>query len=92
MKIRTEYVYPPVPFRNADWSAVDDDTYDGAEDSNCPIGRGATERDAINDLVAQLVSDAYDDGYSDGVKSYADDEAQERAEAVEERREYLEDR
>jgi hypothetical protein len=54
MKIRTEFVYPPIPIRSMDWSAVDDDTYDGAEDSHCPIGRGATEQEAIDDLKSQL--------------------------------------
>jgi hypothetical protein len=54
MNIRTEYVYPPIPDRRWDWSAVDDDTYDGAEDSHCPIGRGATEDEAIADLLEQI--------------------------------------
>lgn len=54
MKIRTEHVFPPIPDRRFDWSAVDDDTYDGAEDSHCPIGRGATEAEAIADLKEQL--------------------------------------
>jgi hypothetical protein len=53
MNIRTNFEYPPIPDRRFDWSAVDDDTYDGAEDSNCPIGRGATEQEAINDLIMQ---------------------------------------
>lgn len=34
MKISTAFVYPPIPDRRFDWSAVDDDTYDGAEDSS----------------------------------------------------------
>ena len=54
MKIRTEFVCPPIPIRNFDWSAVDDDTYDGAPDAHCPIGWGATEQAAIDDLLAQL--------------------------------------
>lgn len=54
MKIRTDYVYPPIPIRWFDWSAVDEDTYDGAEDSNCPIGYGETEVEAIADLLEQL--------------------------------------
>jgi len=32
MKITTEYVYPPIPCRQYDWSAVDSDTYDWAPD------------------------------------------------------------
>ncbi len=51
MNIRTEYVFPPVPIRNFDWSAVDNDTYDGPR---CPIGWGATEQEAITDLLRQL--------------------------------------
>jgi hypothetical protein len=56
--IRTTNEYPPIPIRQFDWSAIDDDTYDGAEDSNCPIGRGATEQEAIDDLLEQIAEDA----------------------------------
>lgn len=51
MKIRTEFVYPPIPIREFDWIAVDDDTYDGP---SCPIGYGRTEQEAIKDLLEQL--------------------------------------
>lgn len=51
IKIRTENVYPPIPIRDYDWSAVDDNTYDGED---CPIGWGRTEQAAINDLIDQL--------------------------------------
>lgn len=59
MKIRTSFVYPPIPDRNFDWSAIDDDTYDCDCDqdgffSRSPIGRGATEQEAIDDLLAQI--------------------------------------
>lgn len=54
MKIKTSYVYPPIPQRTMDWQAWDDDTYDGAEDSHSPIGWGATEQEAIDDLKEQL--------------------------------------
>lgn len=59
MKIVTEFVYPPVPFRDCDWSAVDADTYDVDCDENgyfshCPIGRGSTEIAAIRDLLDQI--------------------------------------
>ena len=53
MKIVTEYVHPPIPARNCDWSAVDDDTYE----PGCPIGRGSTEAEAIADLLS-LIADA----------------------------------
>lgn len=52
-KIITNFDYPPIPLREYDWSAVFDD-YDGAEDSNCPIGRGVTEKDAVADLIDQV--------------------------------------
>lgn len=51
MKIKTSHDFPPIPDRRFDWSAVDDDTYDGP---GCPIGRGATEQEAIADLLAQI--------------------------------------
>lgn len=58
VKIHTNHDCPPIPVRNFDWSAVDDN-YDCDCDqdgffSNCPVGHGATEQDAIADLLAQL--------------------------------------
>jgi hypothetical protein len=57
MKIVTSYDYPPIPTRDFDWSAIDEDTYDGTEDSG-PIahmcGHGATEEAAIQDLKNQF--------------------------------------
>lgn len=44
-KIITEFVYPPIPIRSFDWSAV----FDGYEPDE-PIGWGATEAEAIADL------------------------------------------
>lgn len=52
-KIITNFDHPPIPNRSCDWSAVFDD-YDGAEDSNCPIGRGATEKEAVEDLICSV--------------------------------------
>lgn len=54
MKIITDYWMKPIPIRNFDWSAVDDDTYDGAPDAHSPIGHGATEADAIADLLERI--------------------------------------
>jgi len=51
VKIKTNYVYPPIPIRCFDWSAIDDDTYDG---EGCAIGYGATEAEAIADLLEQI--------------------------------------
>jgi hypothetical protein len=50
-KIRTHNEFPPIPDRRFDWSAVDDNAYDG---EGSPIGHGATEQEAIRDLIAQL--------------------------------------
>lgn len=49
-KIETSFVYPPIPIRDFDWCATFDD-YDGAEDSNHPVGFGRTEAEAIADLI-----------------------------------------
>ena len=57
--VRTSFDYPPIPVRRFDWSAIDDDTYDGAEDSCCPVGHGATEQEAIDDLLDQLTDGEY---------------------------------
>ena len=51
MKIRTEFVYPPIPIRTFDWSAIDDDTYDGP---GSPMGTGRTEQEAVADLLEQI--------------------------------------
>lgn len=59
MKIITNHVYPPIPDRSNDWSAVTDD-YDGAEGSHSPIGRGPTEASAVRDLLDQLFPDERD--------------------------------
>lgn len=50
-KVRTEYWAKPIPMRQFDWSAIDDNTYDGP---GSPIGYGRTEQDAIADLMEQL--------------------------------------
>lgn len=47
MKIVTHYDPPPIPMRNADWTAIEDNTYDGP---GSIIGYGATEEEAIADL------------------------------------------
>lgn len=44
--ILTGHAYPPIPVRQLDWMAY----YDGHEEG--PTGWGATEADAINDLVS----------------------------------------
>jgi hypothetical protein len=54
VKIKTHFVYPPIPDRRFDWSAVDDEIYDG---EGCAIGYGPTEQAAIADLLEQLETD-----------------------------------
>lgn len=58
VKIHTSFDYPPIPVRSFDWSAVTDD-YDCDCDqdgffSTSPVGHGATEQDAITDLLEQI--------------------------------------
>jgi hypothetical protein len=58
VKIITHFVYPPIPVRNMDWQAVTDN-YDCDCDqdgyfSRDPMGHGATEQEAIADLMAQI--------------------------------------
>ena len=50
MQIKTKYDPPPIPSRDCDWSAVNDETYEPGS----AIGWGRTEREAIDDLIAQL--------------------------------------
>lgn len=51
--VHTTHVYPPIPIRSFDWSAHFDG-YDGAPDAGFqPIGSGATEQEAIDDLFEQ---------------------------------------
>jgi hypothetical protein len=51
-RICTEYVNPPAPLRSFDWAAW----VDGREESG-PIGWGATEQRAVEDLMEQLEKD-----------------------------------
>lgn len=50
MKIITTYVHPPLPVRTSDWSAH----YDGDEEGH--VGWGATEADAVADLLDKAQS------------------------------------
>ena len=52
--IVTSFDYPPIPVRCFDWSAVTEN-YDGAPDAGWqPVGHGATEQEAIDDLLEQI--------------------------------------
>lgn len=48
-RIRTSYWPKPIPIRSFDWSATE-----WEYDIGRPIGTGATEQEAIDDLRAQL--------------------------------------
>lgn len=50
MNILTRYYAKPIPNRNFDWQAIDDDTYDIGQ----PIGFGRTEAEAVEDLKQQI--------------------------------------
>lgn len=59
--LSTNAVFPPIPTRNFDWSAIDANTYDADWDgeleryiTSCPQGFGSTEYEAILDLLRQF--------------------------------------
>lgn len=56
MKIRTRYDPKPISTNRFDWTALDEDTYDGSPDSltRGEVGYGASESDAIEDLLILL--------------------------------------
>ena len=58
MNIKTEYDPKPIPSRAFDWSAYDEETYDGAEDSSTRslVGYGATKEEAVADLMEKMAS------------------------------------
>lgn len=52
-KIRTDYIYPPIPDRRFDWQAYRDD--DEPNDNGSMVcGHGRSEQEAIDDLLDQL--------------------------------------
>jgi hypothetical protein len=63
MNIRTIHICPPIPNRNYDWCAYDNDKFD-AENSDSVVGYGSTKEEAIADLLQQIeeASDVNDDG------------------------------
>lgn len=63
--LSTEFVYPPIPCRNFDWSAIDGNTYDadydyesGCYTSTSPHGTGQSEIEAVNDLIEKIEEQA----------------------------------
>ena len=64
IKLRVEYVHPPIPIRSMDWVAYDDNRYDGAPDAGKQIaGQGATLGDAIKDFAEQFIEENCIDGF-----------------------------
>lgn len=53
-KIETVFVYPPIPVRCCDWQAMLDGDEPSEEGPSPPVGRGATEEEAIADLIEQV--------------------------------------
>jgi len=59
-KIVTNFDYPPIPVRSMDWSAYIDGSIDVCGDPECGcrskvrIGHGASEAEAVTDLLEQL--------------------------------------
>lgn len=53
-KIRTDYVYPPIPVRDMDWQAVRDDDEPNDDGHMRHVGHGRTEQAAIDDLLQSL--------------------------------------
>jgi hypothetical protein len=49
MKIRFAYDPKPIPPRQFDWSAIDEDYEPGS-----PIGYGLTKQEALDDLLEQI--------------------------------------
>lgn len=49
-KVITSFVYPPIPYRGADWQAHFDDD-EPNDEGQMLCGRGATETEAIDDLL-----------------------------------------
>lgn len=49
-KIRTVFVYPPIPIRAWDWQASYDDD-EPNDEGHMAIGEGSTEAGAISDLL-----------------------------------------
>jgi hypothetical protein len=56
LRLVTHYDPKPIPDRRFDWSAYDDATYDG--EPGQPLGYGATEQEAVADLMGQIEEDA----------------------------------
>ncbi len=52
MNIKTDYWAKPIPVRNCDWCAWDDDTFSG--EPTDLMGYGTTEAEAVADLKTKM--------------------------------------
>ena len=62
MKVITHYVCPPIPVRCADWVAY----FDGQEETGI-CGHGATEIEALRNLLWQTVSHTEETAVQDAI-------------------------
>ena len=53
--VELEHVYPPIPDRGMDWAATLKEYYD--PENGDPVGRGATEGEAVRNLFEQVFDD-----------------------------------
>ena len=59
-QIKTQFIYPPIPYRNFDWCATTDN-YEAGD----PVGYGRTEAEAIADLKELLADEECEDAAND---------------------------
>jgi hypothetical protein len=93
MKVVTQFIYPPIPIRTHDWMAYFPDEVDGATDGhgNGPTGYGATEVDALKNLIEEAIDYFQTIAYADGRKDEAEDQRLVREEIAAKRRMVLEE-
>jgi len=59
VKLKTVFEYPPIPCRDFDWCAYDEDTMDVCQDPDCSCRRnvvrgfGATQEEAVLEFVSE---------------------------------------
>jgi hypothetical protein len=76
--LSTNPVFPPIPTRAYDWSAIDANTHDvggydgetGCAYTTSPQGSGETEQEVIDSLFTELEEDSdYPDPYDDSYEA-----------------------